>query len=73
MECLAELVPDAKEVFLESGQGPSLWELLLWCLLAVALCIFQYWAYKGPLLGNDSYQYLSVAENALAGKFICTP
>ncbi len=65
--------PETKEVSLRSGKSPARLELLLWCLLAVTLCIFQYVEFQGPLLGNDSYQYLSVAENARAGKFLCTP
>lgn len=43
-------------------------EILVWCAL-VTLCVAGHlFITHGPLLRNDSYQYLSAAENFLAGR-----
>ncbi len=43
-------------------------ELLVWCTLAVLCVTGHSFITHGPLLGNDSYVYLSEAENFLAGR-----
>ena len=42
-------------------------EILLYCLFAALLFGEKVVLYGGPFLGNDSYQYLSVANNLIAG------
>lgn len=45
----------------------TLWEILLYCLFVVLLFGEKVVLNGGPLLGNDSYQYLSVANNLIGG------
>lgn len=41
---------------------------LIWLLIAIALVLFRLYPTFGPELGHDSFQYLSAADNALAGR-----
>ena len=43
-------------------------ELLIWCVIAIAMIGLRLSIVGGPDLGNDSYQYLSVANNFSKGK-----
>lgn len=43
-------------------------EVLLWCALAVLCVAGHLLITRGPVLRNDSYEYLSAAENFLAGR-----
>lgn len=43
-------------------------EIFLWCVLAIAVIMGHLLVAGGPLLSNDSYQYLSAAGNFLEGK-----
>jgi len=47
-------------------------EFLGWCILAAALVLLQVFAQGGPVMENDSYQYLSVARNFAQGRPGCT-
>jgi hypothetical protein len=47
-------------------------EVLLWCALAVALLTANVIRVGGPRFSNDSYQYLSAAENITAGNGLTT-
>jgi hypothetical protein len=43
-------------------------ELFIWCLVAIAMIGLRLSVVGGPELGNDSYQYLSVANNFSKGQ-----
>src|SRR6185369_8802954 len=47
-------------------------EVLFWCALAVALLMANVLRTGGPGFMNDSYQYLSTAENINAGHGLST-
>jgi hypothetical protein len=47
-------------------------EVLFWCALAVALLMANVLRTGGPGFMNDSYQYLSTAENITAGNGVST-
>lgn len=44
-------------------------ETVLWSLVACSLLILRLWLNDGPVISSDSYQYLSIADNFLAGRF----
>lgn len=43
-------------------------ETFVWCVLAAIAVLGHLLIVRGPILSNDGYQYLSVANNFLAGK-----
>jgi len=52
----------------DGPQGIGVREILIWCALATLYAAGHLFITHGPLLRNDSYEYLSAADNFLAGR-----
>lgn len=50
-----------------SSQRVTGLEAIAWCMVAAAILLAHVHLTHGPILRNDSYQYLSAADNFLAG------